>query len=197
MDVVSRTTMPPLDSSADLAACVRDLAAQSAIRDLAALYAVAVDDHDLAGVLACFAPDGSFTRAGVRSTGTEELTAFYRKMMGRYRTMLHVTHSHVVQVRGDHATGLLSGHAELALDDTLMVTAYRYDDSYALVDGRWVFTDRGLCSMYVVPVDELALSFRDDQRIRWPGMEPRTADYPETASTWDTYEASRREERRP
>lgn len=190
MDLRSRTTMPALDTVEEQVSALHTLVAQSAIRDLAALYAVAVDDHDLETVLACFARDGSFTRAGVTSTGTDELRAFYRTMMGRYRTMLHVTHAHVIDVAGDRASGLLTGHAELAFEGTLMVTAYRYDDTYALTAGRWVFTDRVLRTMYVVPADELAGSFRDDQRIRWPGTEPRTADFPETAPTWDTYGTS-------
>ena len=187
MDVERQTRRPDLSSPDALAAHVRVLSDRIAIGDLAALYAMAVDDHDIEGVLTCFAPHGSFTRAGVTSRGTQELRAFYVSMMDRYRTMLHTIHSHVVAVDGDRATGLLTGHAELGFEGTLMMTAYRYDDDYVCQDGRWVFADRRLRSMYVVPVDAMASSFADTDRIRWPGTDPRAADFPESAPTWATY----------
>ena len=192
MDLDTATTTTLAGSQEELARQVRTLADTEAIRALNALYSAAVDDHDLATVVRCFATDGTFTRAGTVYAGHDELRPFYASMMDRYVTTLHVPHSHVVQVdtRAGTATGLATGHGELALGERLLMTAFRYDDSYVRLDdegGRWVFAARDLMSMYVVPFEEMGTSFADSRRIRMPGTEPAAAAFPETLPTWTTY----------
>lgn len=192
MDLDTATTTTLADDQETLARQVRSLADTEAIRALNALYSVAVDDHDLASVVRCFAADGSFTRAGTVYTGHDELRPFYASMMDRYVTTLHVPHSHVIEVDTEAGTGsgLATGHGELALGDRLLVTAFRYDDRYVRLDdegGRWVFAARDLRSMYVVPFEEMGSSFADSRRIRMPGAEPAEAAFPETLPTWSTY----------
>ncbi|MBS45644.1 MAG: hypothetical protein CMH83_21220 [Nocardioides sp.] len=180
IDLARRTAATSTTTSADVARHVAALTARASIQDLSTLYAAAVDDHDVDRVVDCFARTGSFTRAGVTTTGSDDLRAFFTSMTERYVSMLHVTHGHVVDVLEDgaHAQGLVTGHAELALGDTLMVTAYRYDDEYAVEAGRWTFARRTLRTLYVVPAAEMATSFRDDLRIRWPGTEPQRVPLP-------------------
>lgn len=188
LDVATSTTLA--DSPEELARQVRTLADREAVRALNALYSVAVDDHDLATVVRCFAEDGTFTRAGTVYAGHEELRPFYASMMDRYVTTLHVPHSHVIEVDTDAGTGtgLATGHGELALGDRLLMTAFRYDDRYArLDDGRWVFAARDLRSMYVMPIEEMPHGFADSRRVRMPGAEPAEAAFPETLPTWNTY----------
>jgi ketosteroid isomerase-like protein len=192
MDLDAATSTALASSPEELARQVRALADKDAIRALNALYSVAVDDHDLATVVRCFATDGTFTRAGTTYAGHDELRPFYASMMDRYVTTLHVPHSHVVEVDtgAGTATGLATGHGELALGDRLLMTAFRYDDRYVRLDdedGRWVFAARDLRSMYVVPVEEMGSSFADSRRIRMPGAEPAEAAFPETLPTWTTY----------
>ncbi|MCW2525589.1 MAG: hypothetical protein JWM76_449 [Pseudonocardiales bacterium] len=188
MDLFTSTTTADVGSSPEaLVRQVQVLTDQSAIRDLGALYVMAVDDHDLERVVACFAPKGSFTRAGNTVTGSEDLRAFYIKMMDRYITTLHTQHSHVIQVDGDSATGLVTGHAELSLEGVLMMAAYRYEDVYTRTDRRWVFEERSLRFMYVVPVQDLPIAFTGDKRIRWPETPFAAADFPETLPTWNSY----------
>jgi uncharacterized protein (TIGR02246 family) len=187
VDIARQITTPDLDTPEAIAEQVRVLTAQSAIRDLAALYSMAVDDHDIEGVLTCFAKDGSFKRAGIPNKGHEALRAFYISMMDRYVTTLHTPHTHTIAVNGETASGILTGHAELSLQGTLMMTAYRYIDEYVRESGRWVFASRELQSMYVVPFEAMGSSFRDEIRIRWPQTTYQAAAFPETLPTWNSY----------
>jgi ketosteroid isomerase-like protein len=190
MDLDLATSTALADCPEELARQVRTLADKDAIRALGALYSVAVDDHDLATVVRCFAPDGSFGRAGTTYAGHEELRPFYASMMDRYVTTLHIPNSHVIDVdtEAGTATGLLTGQAELALGNRLLMVAYRYDDSYVRDDaGRWTFQARELRFMYNVPFEQMPTSFADSVRIRPPGGPDADGDYPETLPTWTTY----------
>src|SRR4051812_3722124 len=176
------------DDLAALAEAVRAQADVRAIGDLGALYARAVDDHDLDALVAMFTPDGVFERRGVAATGAEEIRAAYVASFDTYRTMLHTPHPGVVRLHGDGtASGWSHGHAELATRRTLVLASFRYEDDYRCEDGRWRFARRSITFMYAVPADRMAESFGSAARMRWPGTEPEGADYPESAPTWDTY----------
>ena len=185
MDIARITASPALDTPEALRDAVLRLADQQAIRDLAAIYSLAVDGHDLDTVIACFAEDGSFERAANVNRGHETLRIFYQKMMDRYATTLHTVHSHVIDVAGNSAIGILTGHGELVLGRTLMMAAYRYDDTYSRIGGRWVFATRSLRFMYVVPFEAMGTSFGDQKRIRWPELAFTDADIPESLPTWE------------
>jgi ketosteroid isomerase-like protein len=184
------TTVPALPDgdAAALAAAVRAQADRQAIHDLCALYARAVDDHDIDTLVAMYTTDGVFERRGAPAVGSDALRAAYVASFDSYRTMLHTPHPGVVALHGDGtASGWSHGHAELATRSTLVLASYRYEDDYRCVDGRWLFARRSITFMYAVPADRLATSFTGTDRIRWPRTPPEPADYPETAPTWDTY----------
>lgn len=190
MDRLTPTHQPTLDDDAAVRSAVRDLVAAQAIRNLSAIYSMAVDDHDLDTVVACFTPDGSFERVGTKTTGHADLRAFYRMMMERYRTTLHVPEGHVVHidpVDPDKATGVVAGHGELVMDATVMMAAYRYTDNYRLLDGRWKFASRSLQFMYVMPFEQMATGFGSRKRIRWPEQPFAEADIPEGLPTWTSH----------
>jgi hypothetical protein len=187
MDLITQTSSPKLTGGDDAVAALQVLVDQAAIRDLAVLYSHAVDEHDIASVLATFAKDGEFHRASVASVGWDQLHPFFVGMMRRYSTTLHVVNSHVINVQGDTATGVVDGCAELVFEGTLMVTKYRYNDSYTRIDDRWVFQSRALLPMYTLPWDSVGAGFSDTLRIQWPGQPRLEAAYPETAPTWNTY----------
>jgi uncharacterized protein (TIGR02246 family) len=183
----TRTTLPATPE--DTARQVRALADRVALSDLVALYAMALDDHDLPTVLDCFAPDGRFTRFGATAAGPEELRACFTEIMDRYVMTLHVPDTQVASVDTDAGTahGVTTSHAELALDGRLLVAAFRYEDDYVRRDGRWVFQSRALRFVYTVPVEQMATSFADNRRIRLPGAPHVAADIPESSTTWETY----------
>lgn len=165
------------------------LLAKDAIRDLAGAYSMAVDDHDIDAVLGMYTPEATFTVAGTTLRGREELHTFYVDSMDRYTTMLHTPEIHLITLDSENsATGRMTGHAELAVRDTLMLTAFRYQDRYSLTD-TWRFEHREVTFMYAVPFEAMSSSFRTDKRIRWPQTRYSGADYPESAPTWNTYRA--------
>jgi uncharacterized protein (TIGR02246 family) len=189
VDLVAATSTIDLSKDPDaVTSVVQGLADEAAIRNLAALYAMAVDDHDIERVLACFADDGTFTRAGNTVRGKIDLRAFFVTMMDRYITTLHTPHSHLIATNGqDQAEGLTTGHAELSFHGTLMMAAYRYSDVYSRVDNRWTFRSRALKFMYVVPFQDMSSAFVNTSRIRWPQLPYAEADFPETLPTWNAY----------
>ncbi|MGV9949582.1 SgcJ/EcaC family oxidoreductase [Rhodococcus aetherivorans] len=174
---------------ADLdSAALSRLVAKDEIRDLAGRYALAVDDHDIDTVLSMFTEDGVFEVAGTELRGREQIRPFYVSSMDRYHTMLHTPEIHLVTIEdGSHASGIMTGHAELAVHDTLMMTAFRYRDRYVRRDGTWLFERRAVSFMYAVPFESMGSSFRTTKRIRWPQTRYTEADYPESAPTWNTY----------
>lgn len=189
MDLRQQTTTSLATSEAAARAQIRTLADQVAIRDLGALYSIAVDDHDIDTVVDCFARDGRFIRAGVSTQGHSDLRAFYATMMDRYVTTLHIPNSHTIAVdtAAGTAAGLLTGQAELALEGRLLLAAYRYTDDYVRIDDRWVFASRDLRFMYNVPFEQMPTSFADSRRIRLPGAPYADADFPETLPSWKAY----------
>lgn len=168
---------------------LRTLADKAALVDLSALYSMAVDDQDLPTVVDCFAPNGTFTRAGATITGRDDLRTFYTGMMDRYVTTLHIPNTHVTDVdtEAGTATGIVTGQAELALEGRLLMAAYRYNDEYVRHHDRWVFASRVLKFMYNVPFEQMPTSFADRRRIRLPEATYADADFPETLPTWETY----------
>jgi ketosteroid isomerase-like protein len=149
------------------------------IQDLIAAYAIAVDDRDLDAVVSMFTEDGEFVRSGVTSRGRDAIRDFYRDAVDRYILTLHQPLSDLISLDGDHARGLLTGRAELALDGTLVLASYRYSDEYIRCGDDWLFTRRDLRFHYAVPVDELNDGICADERIRWPGTPPRLSDLPQ------------------
>lgn len=121
MDLARTTTTTLATSPEEAHLQLREQADKTALANLSALYSIAVDDHDLDldTVVACFAADGTFTRLGTTISGQAELREFYAKMMDRYVTTLHVSNTHVTDIdtAAGTATGLVTGHAELALGD--------------------------------------------------------------------------------
>lgn len=189
MDLASATTTTLAGTPEEAYLQLREQADTAALANLSALYSIAVDDHDLDTVVACFAPEGTFTRLGNTVTGHAALREFYATMMDRYVTTLHVPNTHLADVDtlAGTATGMVTGHAEVALGSRLLLAAYRYDDRYVRLESRWVFATRTIRFMYNVPFEEMATSFSDSMRMRIPGTDVAAGDYPETLPTWSTY----------
>ena len=73
MDLLSAATTTTLASSPEEAyRQLREVADKAALVNLSVLYSMAVDDHDLDTVVACFAPDGTFTRLGTTVRGHDD-----------------------------------------------------------------------------------------------------------------------------
>lgn len=173
-----------------IAARLDRLEAESAIRALAARYCFAIDNHDLPAVADLFTGDARvFSRDGVMDARGRE--AIIRQYEGRFAVLgpsNHVSHDHWIRFGDDPdlAEGLLSAHAELWRNETMMVAALRYDDVYRREDGVWRFAERALSFLYYVPLADYSAILGQADRMR-AYDQPAPADYPEKLPSWKDY----------
>jgi len=179
VDVISQTTPIVVDASQEsMTAALQQLHDLNAIRNLAALYSVSRDDHDIDALMSCFAPDGTFVNDGQPISGHHALREYYLGNMRRNAFSLHIPHSHVVAFESPaEATGLVTGHGEFAHPDAYVLCAYRYNDRYVKQDGRWVFAYRDHAFIYAVPFESMPGLAREEYRVRWPNAAPAHAEW--------------------
>jgi hypothetical protein len=165
----------------DLASRIQRIEDKQEIQELVVRYGLYVDDHELEAVKSLFATHGTLrTNAGlVKGDGVEGVAAYFE---GRFKTLgptNHFVHGHVIDFTDDdHATGLVSSHAEVWRDGAPMLTAMRYIDAYARVDNTWLFEDRVQSYMYFVDVREYPEALGSQLRVRTPPADPVQADWP-------------------
>ncbi|WP_344780820.1 nuclear transport factor 2 family protein [Gordonia caeni] len=148
-------------------------ASRESLRDLTALYAIAVDAHDVAALEAMFAPDAVLDRDGERAHGRGEILALLRASMDGFRRMLHTPETQVVHVDGRTGAGIATAHAELVTSRGVVVAAHEYEDAFAVHEGRWVFTERKIRFVYAARSGEYGATLPDEDRVRLPGEPPR------------------------
>ncbi|MCR3722160.1 MULTISPECIES: nuclear transport factor 2 family protein [Prauserella salsuginis group] len=185
--VAARTTVrhPAADDVPGQLAAMAALRDREAIRDLALLYTRAVDGYDLDAVVDMYTDDGVFERRGRASAGREALREAYATPMRAYRTMIHRVDAHVVELTSaSDAVGWVAGYAELADDHTVVTAVFRYDDVYRKVADRWRFAHRAIGFQYAMPLEDLPTGLTAQDRVRWPGTDPRDGDYPESLPGW-------------
>ena len=162
------------------------LSDRASIQDLVNRYAMAVDDHDLEAVAGMYTADACFSRRGRVSTGRDAVLRSLEKSMRRYGPTIHTPHTLVITWDdADHARGVATGHAELALRGDLVLAAYRYHDGYRREPEGWQFTRRELRFLYGTRAAALPSAFAGQLRLRWPDEPASDADLPESLPTWD------------
>jgi uncharacterized protein (TIGR02246 family) len=126
---------------------------ETAIREVIAAYALALDAGDIDACVALFVPDAEFEVYGRSFVGTDGIDTMFRNAP---RGLHHTGVSHV-DVTGDTATArsqvLFVRAGDLHLRPAL------YDDELVRADGRWRFrrrrcqfvTSRGLSDSPEVP----------------------------------------------
>jgi ketosteroid isomerase-like protein len=127
-----------------------------AIRELVDAYAHCADRRDAEGQKALFTEDTHFVvymdGQGSEPTqaldGRESLTPVFDDL-NRYQATMHFNGQSTIAIDGDGATGesyCIAHH--LFTDDggtrKLMVAWLRYGDTFAKVDGAWLFAERNL-----------------------------------------------------
>jgi ketosteroid isomerase-like protein len=132
-----------------------ELADRLAIRELVDAYAQCADRRDAEGQKSLFAEDTHFVvyMAGEGSEptqvldGREALTPVFNAL-NRYQATMHFNGQSTISLDGDRATGesyCIAHH--LFTEDgerKLMVAWLRYSDTFAKVDGVWLFAERNL-----------------------------------------------------
>ncbi len=138
-----------------------------AIRELVEAYARCADRRDAKGQIGLFTADTHFVvyMNAKDPTPSQELhsrdaLASVFAALNQYDATMHfVGQSTILTLEGDRATGeayTLAHH--LTIDGAkrrLMIAALRYSDTFAKMDGAWLFAERLL---YVDWIEERALS---------------------------------------
>ena len=132
-----------------------ELADRVAIRELVDAYAHCADRRDAEGQKSLFAEDTHFVvymeGQGSEPTqvldGREALTPVFNDL-NRYQATMHFNGQSTISLDGDRATGesyCIAHH--LFTEDgerKLMIAWLRYSDTFAKVDGAWLFAERNL-----------------------------------------------------
>ena len=137
-----------------------------AIRELVEAYAYCADRRDAAGQMALFTPDSHFVvymdakdPTPSQELHSREALAPVFDALNQYQATMHfVGQSTIASLTADRATGqayCLAHHLTVDGDRRrLMIATLRYADTFAKVDGAWLFAERRL---YVDWVEERAL----------------------------------------
>jgi hypothetical protein len=138
-----------------------------AIRELVEAYAYCADRRDAAGQMALFTLDTHFVvyMDAKNPTPSQELhsreaLAPVFADLNKYQATMHfVGQSTILSLSNNHATGLAYCVAHhLTVEENqrrLMIATLRYHDTFAKVDGAWLFAERRL---YVDWIEERTLS---------------------------------------
>jgi ketosteroid isomerase-like protein len=153
--------------SQHVAISTTEAADRLAIRELVEAYAHCADRRDAKGQMALFTTDTHFVvymdasdpKPSQELHSREALAPVFADL-NQYQTTTHfVGQSTVFTLTGDRATGeayCLAHHVTVAGGKRgLMVASLRYNDTFAKLDGAWLFAERLL---YVDWVDERALA---------------------------------------
>jgi ketosteroid isomerase-like protein len=170
----------------DLEARIARLEAESAIRQLIARYCFSIDDRRVAEIAALFTADAVVTSADgvMNAEGVDAIMAQYAARFAVLGPGAHYMHDIRLDFQdADHATGLVSGHAELERNATMMVTALRYHDAYRRTDAGWRIARRQINFLYYVDVaDYPGIMLHKDRNRAY--ATPKPADFPEALPGW-------------
>ena len=166
---------------------IKRLEDKDEIRDLIVMYGIIMDEHDFEGIDRIFTSDASLTSAdGVFSaSGIEAIKSTYQDRFAVLGATNHVTHGNVVRFSDDnpdHASGLVTSHAEVSREGTALIAALRYKDNYQRTSMGWQIREREMSFMYYVSFDEFKDALVSDERVRVYG-DRRLADWPERLNT--------------
>ena len=152
------------------------------IRQLASRYAVAMGHRDLEALAQLFVPD---VRIGRELTGRAALRDnIAAQLADGHRTILQVT-NHVIDVAdADHATGIVGTRAEIERGDEWVIQVIEYHDTYARVDGRWLFVRRRHYLWYGADMLSRPNVLPDAD---WPQSQTGKGVLPEIMASWQSW----------
>jgi hypothetical protein len=133
---------------------VQELADMEAIRDLARRYAHYVWQRDASGAVGLFAENGEM------DTGERPVIQGHKALLEAYDAMFAssefhpMLHNHVIDLRGNRATGTCYLDLRAVVDGKDMIGNGYYQDRYIRVGGEWKFQSRKLAMCYFVETSE-------------------------------------------
>ncbi len=127
------------------------------IAELVHLYADAVVHFDGEQWGAVWAPVARWSLSPGRTVeGRDAIVEFWYKAMGTFEAVVQTVLNGTYTIDEEAGTGSGRWHIQESFRRTtgeVGILLAHYDDTYALVDGRWCFADRQLVAHYVGPQD--------------------------------------------
>ncbi len=135
---------------------IRELADREEIRALVSRYALGITRNF--PVYDLFTEDAVFIdripeRPVREFTSQATLKAMYQAVPSS-TPPLPMIHNHVIDVRGDEATGICSIEIRWVENGESVISSGYYDDSYRRVNGRWMFSKRDVKFFHWVKLKE-------------------------------------------
>jgi ketosteroid isomerase-like protein len=161
---------------------IQQLLAYEQIRQLASRYAVATDRRDVDTLASLFVPD---VRVGRDTYGREALRAnFAEQLRAIGVSILNIGTHQIDLVDDDHATGHVYCKGEIQDGARWIHQAIRYDDTYARVDGEWLFVRRKHLLFYGAEVGVNPLTLPP---ANWPEHHDGLGSLPYSEPTWKQF----------
>ena len=154
------------------------------IRQLAAKYAVCLDQRDYDSLVNLFVDD-----IGVpgKKRGRLALKQWYcgTTRGGETKSTAHFVGNHIIEFEDDEtATGLVYSRNHLETADRWMIEMMIYLDRYSLRDGQWFFARRTPFFLYQCPMDAMLLG---DFKLAWGDGPPAQSNYHAAFPSWDEF----------
>ena len=128
---------------------------REAITELVHFYADAVVRRDAEQWGNCWAEDARWILSADRDVvGREAIVTLWTKAMGGFNAVVQNVYNGAVVVNGEQASGrfYIGEHFQRANGAVGILLAY-YDDTFARINGRWLFSSRKLVPQYQGPPD--------------------------------------------
>ncbi len=154
---------------------VRELNDREALRDLRYRYHEYINEGKFGEIVDLFAEDGELEFGPLgKAKGRSGIIDFFKRLgpapsSGGSGTGAHFSfvkqyiHNHVVEIHGDHAHGFSYLEAKPVINGEAHLVAGKYDDEYARINGRWLFTSMTFTPHFIVPYNE---GWAKDERVR-------------------------------
>ena len=181
-----RVTSPAPDEPGSIEERLQRLEARFAINDLVAAYCAAIDGRDLDSFVDCFTADAVLRHEDgvMRLEGRETIREYYEARFPTYGVTFHYPHAQTVVLDGpDAAHGVVTAHAEMALEGEAWLAAFRYSDTYRREQGRWRFAERVLACWYYMRLSDLADGLASPLRKHYRGRQ-LAAELPERLASF-------------
>jgi ketosteroid isomerase-like protein len=168
-----------IDTDSDLQRRIDEIEGRQAIAELAARYAVCIDDRDIDALLELFTKDATMFAKPTDYVGREAIRGHFLERWPQVGLTVHTPQFGFVEFDGpDRAHGVVGGHNEISVSGVTVMVALRHYDEYLRVDGHWKIHTRATKTIYAAPADELRDALDAPLRIRMPGQPPVAAHLP-------------------
>jgi len=156
------------------------LESRASIMDLVARYFIATDIDDTSTVMSCFANDAAFLVSGeLCGQDFENIRDFLVSARSAMGLTVHVHNSTLIDFESaDVATGIVTAHLELVLQNVPLYGAVRYHDRYVRIGGSWKIARRDMKVVYLAEWGSAPDALNSTTPVRRPGAAAQASDVP-------------------